>query len=76
MPLSIHPSATSRCHTPSCTTTEVASQDSSWDEQGHQEQGISHVCNVRSAGRLEISVTLRAQMEFERGSMRHSSDRW
>ena len=31
--------------------------------------GISHVCHVRSAGRLEISVELRVHKELEHGSM-------
>ena len=69
MPFSIHPSAASRCHAPSRTTSEVGSQDSSWDEKAPR-AGISHVCHVRSAGRLEISVELRVHhKELERGSM-------
>lgn len=56
MPFSIHPSAASRSHAPSRTTSEVGSQDSRWDEQGRQEQGISHVWHVHSAGRLKFPL--------------------
>jgi hypothetical protein len=66
MPFSIHPSAESQCHMlrhVQRVKSAAKTVQYSCDEQGHQEQGISHVCHVHSAGRLEISVALRVDKE-------------